>query len=104
MSNFEYTFLVYAEFFVSITLFGLVVNTILLKFSKTLGIREKDNTMVRWSNVVKPALGGITFFMSFLVSTAIFGILFDHNELFKNGEIVSVIGALCLAFYYGFSR
>ena len=101
MSNFEYTFLVYAEFFVCITLFGLVINTILLKFSKTFGIREKDNTMVRWTTVAKPALGGITFFMSFLVSTACFGILFDHNELFKNGEIISVIGALCLAFIMG---
>ena len=67
MSNFEYTFLVYAEFFVCITLFGLVINTILLKFSKTFGIREKDNTMVRWTTVAKPTLGGITFFMSFLV-------------------------------------
>lgn len=101
MNNYEYTFLVYAEFFVCITLFGLVINTILLKFSKTLGIREKENTMTRWSSVSKPALGGITFFMSFLVSTACFGILFDHNELFKNGEIISVIGALCLAFIMG---
>tara|TARA_B100000035_G_scaffold89015_1_gene74948 strand:- start:2226 stop:3302 length:1077 start_codon:yes stop_codon:yes gene_type:complete len=92
---------VYAEFFVCITLFGLVINTILLKFSKTLGIRDKENTMIRWSNVSKPALGGITFFMSFLVSTACFGILFDHNELFKNGEIISLIGALCLAFIMG---
>ena len=50
MSNFEYTFLVYAEFFVSITLFGLVVNTILLKFSKTLGIRKK---IIQW-------LGGVS--------------------------------------------
>ena len=101
MNNYEYTFLVYAEFFVCITLFGLVINTILLKFSKTLGIRDKENTMIRWSNVSKPALGGITFFMIFLVSTACFGILFDHNELFKNGEIISLIGALCLAFIMG---
>ena len=101
MNNIEYTFLVYAEFFVCITLFGLVINTILLKFSKTLGIRDKENTMIRWSNVSKPALGGITFFMIFLVSTACFGILFDHNELFKNGEIISLIGALCLAFIMG---
>ena len=101
MNSYEYTFLVYAEFFVCITLFGLVINTILLKFSKTLGIRDKENTMIRWSNVSKPALGGITFFMSFLVSTACFGILFDHNELFKNGEIISLIGALCLAFIMG---
>lgn len=101
MNNYEYTFLVYAEFFVCITLFGLVINTILLKFAKTLGIRDKENTMIRWSNVSKPALGGITFFMSFLVCTACFGILFDHNELFKNGEIISLIGALCLAFIMG---
>ena len=67
MKNYEYTFLVYAEFFVCITLFGLVINTILLKFSKTLGIRDKENTLIRWSDVSKPALGGITFFMSFLV-------------------------------------
>ena len=101
MNSYKYTFLVYAEFFVCITLFGLVINTILLKFSKTLGIRDKENTMIRWSNVSKPALGGITFFMIFLVSTACFGILFDHNELFKNGEIISLIGALCLAFIMG---
>ena len=66
MNNYEYTFLVYAEFFLSVLLlFGLVINTILLKFSKTFGIRDKDNAMVRWSNVSKPALGGITFFYEF---------------------------------------
>lgn len=101
MNNYDYTFIVYAEFFVCITLFGLVINTVLLKFSKTLGIRDKENTMVRWNPISKPALGGITFFMVFLVSTGCYGILFDHNELFKNGEIISMIGALCLAFVMG---
>ena len=101
MSNYDYVFLVYAEFFVCITLFGLVINTVLLKFSKTLGIRDKENTMVRWNPISKPALGGTTFFMAFLVSTGCYGILFDHNELFKNGEVISMIGALCLAFVMG---
>ena len=101
MNNYDYTFIVYAEFFVCITLFGLVINTVLLKFSKTLGIRDKENTLVRWNPISKPALGGITFFMAFLVSTGCYGILFDHNELFKNGEVISMIGALCLAFVMG---
>ena len=101
MSNYDYVFLVYAEFFVCITLFGLVINTVLLKFSKTLGIRDKENTMVRWNPISKPALGGITFFIAFLVSTGCYGILFDHNQLFKNGEVISMIGALCLAFVMG---
>ena len=101
MNNYDYTFIVYAEFFVCIVLFGLVINTILLKFSKNLGIRDKENTMVRWNPISKPALGGITFFMAFLVSTGCYGILFDHNELFKNVEVISMIGALCLAFIMG---
>ena len=101
MNNYEYTFIVYAEFFVCIVLFGLVINTILLKFSKNLGIRDKENTMVRWNPISKPALGGITFFMAFLVSTGCYGILFDHNELFKNVEVISMIVALCLAFIMG---
>ena len=101
MNNYDYTFLVYAEFFVCIVLFGLVINTILLKFSKNLGIRDKENTMVRWNPISKPALGGITFFMAFLVSTGSYGILFDHNELFKNVEVISMIVALCLAFIMG---
>ena len=101
MINYEYTFLVYAEFFVGITVFGLVINTILLKFSKTLGIRDKESTMIRWSSISKPALGGITFFMSFLVSTGCYGILFDPQEVFKNLEIICMISALLLAFIMG---
>ena len=101
MNNYDYTFIVYAEFFISIVLFGLTINTILLKFSKNLGIRDKENTMVRWNPISKPALGGITFFIAFLVSTGCYGILFDHNELFKNVEVISMIAALCMAFIMG---
>ena len=101
MNNYDYTLLLYAEFFVCVALFGIVINTILLKFSKTLGIRDKENTMVRWSSISKPALGGITFFMAYLFSAGGYGILFDHNELFKNHEIITMNGALCLAFIMG---
>ena len=101
MNNYDYTFIVYAGYFVCIVLFGLLINTILLKFSKNLGIRDKENTMIRWNPISKPALGGITFFMAFLVSTGCYGILFDHNELFKNIEFITMIVALCLAFIMG---
>ena len=43
----------------------------------------------------------VLLFYELLSEYTIFGILFDHNELFKNGEIVGVIGALCLAFVMG---
>ena len=101
MNNYDYISLVYAEFFVCVALFCIVINTILLKFSKTLGIRDKENTMVRWSSISKPALGGITFFMAYLFSAGGYGIIFDHNELFKNHEIITMNGALCLAFIMG---
>ena len=101
MENNEYIFLVYAAFFVSIILFCLLINTILLKFSTTLGIRDKEKPSIRWSSISKPALGGISFYISFLISTACYGILFNSQDLFNDGQIIGLIAALSLAFLMG---
>jgi UDP-GlcNAc:undecaprenyl-phosphate GlcNAc-1-phosphate transferase len=44
----------------------IVINTVLLKFAKNLGTR--DTTLeIRWNPSRKPSLGGITFFIVFLI-------------------------------------
>ena len=93
--------MVYAAFFVSIVLFCLLINTILLKFSTTLGIRDKEKPLIRWSSISKPALGGISFYISFLISTACYGILFNSQDLFNDGQIIGLIAAVSLAFLMG---
>lgn len=101
MDTSEYIFLVYAAFFVSIVLFCLLINTILLKFSTTLGIRDKEKPLIRWSSISKPALGGISFYIAFLISTACYGIFFNSQDLFNDGQIIGLIAAVSLAFLMG---
>ena len=82
-------------------MFCLLINTILLKFVTTLGIRDKEKPLIRWSSISKPALGGISFYISFLISTACYGIFFNSQDLFNDGQIIGLIAAVSLAFLMG---
>ena len=101
MASEEYIFLIYAGFFISIILFCILINTILLKFATTLGIRDNEKPIIRWSAVSKPSLGGISFYIAFLISTGCYGIFFDSQSLFNDGQVIGVIGAISLAFLMG---
>ena len=101
MNNGEYIFIIYASFFVSIILFCLLINTILLKFSTTLGIRDNEKPVIRWSAVFKPSLGGISFYITFLIATGCYGIFFDSSNIFNDGQIIGVVCAISLAFLMG---
>ena len=101
MASEEYIFLIYTGFFISIILFCILINTILLKFATTLGIRNNEKPIIRWSAVSKPSLGGISFYISFLISTGCYGIFFNSQSLFNDGQVIGVIGAISLAFLMG---
>ena len=101
MENYKYLFIVYSLFFVSIVLFCLLINTILLKFSTTLGIRENEKPIIRWSSISRPAMGGISFYISFLLSTACFGIFFESNDVFNDSQAIALLSAASLAFLMG---
>tara|TARA_B100000963_G_scaffold183070_1_gene159140 strand:- start:136 stop:1242 length:1107 start_codon:yes stop_codon:yes gene_type:complete len=101
MASEEYIFLIYTGFFISIILFCILINTILLKFATTLGIRNNEKPIIRWSVVSKPSLGGISFYISFLISTGCYGIFFNSQSLFNDGQVIGVIGAISLAFLMG---
>jgi UDP-GlcNAc:undecaprenyl-phosphate GlcNAc-1-phosphate transferase len=47
---------------------SLLINYILLKFARTLGIRNKSSYEIRWDPNHKPSLGGISFYLNFLFS------------------------------------
>lgn len=90
-----------AAFLIGGIVVSVVCNTLLLRFSQTLGIRNKNDVIVRWSNQSKPSLGGVSFYVVFLF--AIFGfsvIYYDHN-IFQNILFVGFIGAGSLAFLMG---
>ncbi|NND78220.1 MAG: undecaprenyl/decaprenyl-phosphate alpha-N-acetylglucosaminyl 1-phosphate transferase [Flavobacteriales bacterium] len=94
-------FITYATFFIGITAFSLLLNSIFLKFAKTLGIRDKKETVIRWSSEVKPALGGISFFICFLIAAAIFSIFFGSDSTEVDNSSLGIIFATSMAFLMG---
>lgn len=100
----EYFILILALVFIFTLVFTILFNTILLRFASNLGIRENTNEIVRWSPSQKPALGGITFFISFLISLSFHSIFFsNYNEgsIFNYVEAIGVLASVALAFLMG---
>lgn len=86
--------------FVSCFIFSLLINYILLRFAQTLGIRNKDSFQVRWNPKAKPSVGGISFYLVFLVAF-IFSILSPHTTENYNLPMIGLLIAVTLAFLMG---
>lgn len=80
--------------------FSLAINALFLKFSTNLGIREYDKGMIRWTSQ-KPAFGGISFYIVFLISNIAFSFLLENTFLFKNVEYLGFMLAVSLGFLTG---
>lgn len=88
-------------FFIAIAL-SLAINYLLLKFSFNLG--SNDNVVfkqVRWSSHIKPAIGGISFFIIFLLSWGIFGLIAKENVLIPTLQIIGIVAACSIGFLSG---
>ncbi len=89
-------------FFIAVAL-SLAINYLLLKFSFNLGSR--DNFIfkqVRWSSHIKPAVGGISFFIVFLLSWGIFGLVSTEVKLgIPNIQIIGIVSACSIGFLAG---
>lgn len=78
-----------------------LVNKLLLNFSRSLGIRNKNDITIRWSNESKPSLGGISFFVVFIFSAFAFAVLFPYENMFRNISYLGLFLASCIAFVMG---
>ncbi len=75
------SFILYSLFFAAAVGFSLMINVLFLRFFKTLGIRNNaDGTIIRWGALSKPSIGGITFYIIFLLSLASYSILFEPSQ------------------------
>ena len=82
---------------------SLVCNKLLLRFSKSLGIRNKNDVTVRWANESKPSLGGVAFFIAFLFGAIGYSVVFASENIFQNREFVGLMAAGLMAFVMGLS-
>ncbi len=84
-------------------LIAVICNVILLRFSRSLGIRNKNDVIIRWSNESKPSLGGVSFFVVFVFAPIAYSILFreDPNIFQDNNKFVGLFVAGSMAFLMG---
>jgi UDP-GlcNAc:undecaprenyl-phosphate/decaprenyl-phosphate GlcNAc-1-phosphate transferase len=82
---------------------SIIVNGLLLKFSRNLGIRSHQEFTIRWSAQAKPSIGGISFFIGFLVSFITLLLVFEYRELAsQNIKIIGFFAAIMVATLVGF--
>lgn len=96
-------YLLFGFYFLGAIILSVLVNGLFLKFASSLGIRNSSQATIRWSPEVKPALGGISFYLIFLISTAIYPVLFEQNQSLFNKQILGILAAGTLAFLLGLS-
>ncbi len=89
-------------YFLVLFIFSLMVNALFLRFFKTLGIRNhSDGTVIRWGAMSKPAVGGITFYIMFLLSVASYSILFEPSQQIYQMGFVGLLLACAAGFIIG---
>jgi len=77
------------------------INTFFMRFSKRLGIQQNNHLETRWASTSKPSLGGISFFISFLMSFLLYAIIFDAFGFFQNPEWFGMLAVISIAFLLG---
>jgi len=93
---------VYVAFAICASLFSFLINGLFLKFSRTLGVKDQTESMVRWSSTSKPAFGGISFYIMFLFSIACYSILFEAVTYINDiVQFLGVMAACSLGFIVG---
>ncbi len=91
----------YIVFFLCAFGFSFLINALFMRFAHTLGIRDKKETVIRWASTSKPAFGGISFFIVFLMSLACYSMFFEAQEVLWNKKVVGLLGTATLAFMMG---
>lgn len=90
-------------FFAGAFVLSVIINNFLLKFAKSLGIRNKNDLTIRWSNESKPSLGGISFYLTFLLGFMIYAITFGETDVFQNQALLALFFSINVAFLLGLS-
>jgi UDP-GlcNAc:undecaprenyl-phosphate GlcNAc-1-phosphate transferase len=98
----HYYKLIYTVYFICSVSFSFLINSLFLRFFRTLGIRNKnDGTVIRWGAQSKPAIGGLSFYILFLISVACYSFFFNPNQLFYNMKFVGLIISMAVGFIIG---
>ena len=92
-----------AIFFGGAFVLSVIINSIMLRFVQTLGMRHPSEMTIRWSAQSKPAVGGISFYISFLMGFMFYAIIFGQTDVFQNASLLGLFITITIAFLLGLS-
>jgi UDP-GlcNAc:undecaprenyl-phosphate GlcNAc-1-phosphate transferase len=92
--------LVYSGYFICSIVLAFLLNALFLRFSRTMGIRNTTES-ARWSSMQKPAVGGISFFVLFLLSITCYSVFFPNHFIPHDKQFLALLGAVTIAFIMG---
>lgn len=95
--------LTYILFIIGTLSFSLLMNLIFLKFVKSLGIRNIKDTVIRWNESSRPSIGGLSFYIIFLLSISSISFAFNFEQSLFSLREVGILGASSLGFLMGLS-
>ena len=98
----NYILIVSLLFFVSCTIFSLLINRVLIRYSSNIQPQNSSNSsVVRWASTTKPSVGGITFYLVFLIAAASHSIFFDSSAKLLNLDQIGLLIVAALSFLLG---
>ncbi len=100
--QFTFRVVVYLVFFILAFGFSILLNLLLLRFLRNLGTTSNEVDLVRWAAEHKPAIGGISFFIVFLLAVSSYTILPFGTEDFINRKLFALLGCASVGFLMGF--
>jgi UDP-GlcNAc:undecaprenyl-phosphate GlcNAc-1-phosphate transferase len=92
--------LILTVFFFICFIFSVLINNILLKFAQNLGTRGKQADQVRWNPTIKPSLGGISFFVVFLLSYIFINLIQTLDTAYRI-RLTGILAVCTMAFLMG---
>ncbi len=82
-------------------IFSVTLNSLLLRFSRTLGIHdEASGTIIRWGSTSKPTIGGISFYITFILSSLVLFVMNGSNTEFSS-DFMALLIVSTLGFFIG---
>ena len=87
--------------FVISILVSFLINGLFLRFSRNLGMRNIENEQIRWASTTKPALGGFSFYIVFLLSIAFYAIISERHSFLNNEQLLGILMSSTLGFFIG---
>ncbi|MEY4876357.1 MAG: putative undecaprenyl-phosphate N-acetylglucosaminyl 1-phosphate transferase [Bacteroidota bacterium] len=90
--------------FLIAVLLSTLINGLFVKFSNNLGMRntgDGNEPIIRWASTSKPAFGGISFFILFLFSFAVFAIFPAKESDIINKKHLAVLLCSTIGFLIG---